>query len=144
VRFVHRRDADEALAKMEGAEVDGQHLKIQYAMERRPDNPRRYYEQTRGVRGDAYGSGGRDPYGGGGGGDGGYSGIARRCVVVVETAVHCKLCSSARVDEMSCYAYAMMRFTVLCAVALLLLLQWLHGGLCYLTPLCDVHKLLLA
>jgi RNA recognition motif-containing protein len=69
VRFVHRRDADEALAKMEGAEVDGQHLKIQYAMERRPDNPRRYYEQTRGARErEAYGGGG----GGGGGGYGGY------------------------------------------------------------------------
>jgi RNA recognition motif. (a.k.a. RRM, RBD, or RNP domain) len=59
VRFVNRADADEAMAKMDGAEFKGRQLRIQYAMSRRPDNPREHYQQRAMSSRDAHrGSGG--------------------------------------------------------------------------------------
>ncbi|KAG5187775.1 hypothetical protein JKP88DRAFT_253829 [Tribonema minus] len=43
VRYLDNHDAEEALTAMDGKELDGRTLRIQFAMQRRPDNPREYF-----------------------------------------------------------------------------------------------------
>lgn len=40
VRFVEKKDAEDALRALDGTEFDGRTLTIQEAKERRPENPR--------------------------------------------------------------------------------------------------------
>eukprot|EP00597_Dinobryon_sp_UTEXLB2267_P016531 CAMPEP_0201093154 /NCGR_PEP_ID=MMETSP0812-20130820/1717_1 /ASSEMBLY_ACC=CAM_ASM_000668 /TAXON_ID=98059 /ORGANISM="Dinobryon sp., Strain UTEXLB2267" /LENGTH=228 /DNA_ID=CAMNT_0047345187 /DNA_START=13 /DNA_END=697 /DNA_ORIENTATION=- len=56
VRFVDKRDAEDAQRALDGAEVDGREIRIQEAKERRPENPKAHMASRGG-----YG-GGRDSY----------------------------------------------------------------------------------
>ncbi|KAG3099825.1 hypothetical protein PI124_g15083 [Phytophthora idaei] len=67
VRFIEKRDAEDAIDGMEGQEFQGRDLRVQFAKQRRPDNPREFYSRSGGGGGDRYGGGG-DRYGGSGGG----------------------------------------------------------------------------
>lgn len=68
VRFMEERDAEDAIKGMEGQEFQGRELHVQFARQRRPDNPREFYNGgSRGGRDDGYdrGRGGRSSrYGG--------------------------------------------------------------------------------
>ncbi|KAH7489123.1 Serine/arginine-rich splicing factor 2 [Phytophthora ramorum] len=66
VRFVEKRDAEDAIEAMEGQEFQGRDLRVQFAKQRRPDNPREFYSGGSGGSGGG-GRGGGDRYGGGGG-----------------------------------------------------------------------------
>lgn len=64
VRFMEERDAEDAIKGMEGQEFQGRELRVQFARQRRPDNPREFYGNSGGGRGgrdDGYdrGRGGR-------------------------------------------------------------------------------------
>ncbi|KAE9000796.1 hypothetical protein PR002_g18084 [Phytophthora rubi] len=69
VRFMEKRDAEDAIDGMEGQDFQGRDLRVQFAKQRRPDNPREFYSRSGGASGggggDRYGGGG-DRYGGGG------------------------------------------------------------------------------
>ncbi|OWZ09249.1 Mannitol dehydrogenase [Phytophthora megakarya] len=65
VRFVEKRDAEDAIEGMEGQEFQGRDLRVQFAKQRRPDNPREFYSRG-GDGGDRYGD---DRRGGGRYGD---------------------------------------------------------------------------
>eukprot|EP01035_Chromulina_nebulosa_P023517 gene23517-30487_t len=42
VRFVDKRDAEDAQRALDGADIDGREIRIQEAKERRPENPRQF------------------------------------------------------------------------------------------------------
>lgn len=48
VRFMQKRDAEEAIEAMEGKDFQGRDLRVQFAKQRRPDNPREYYARNGG------------------------------------------------------------------------------------------------
>ncbi|CAH0489158.1 hypothetical protein KXD40_007141 [Peronospora effusa] len=60
VRFMEKRDAEDAIEGMEGQDFQGRDLRVQFAKQRRPDNPREFYSRGGG------GGGSSDRYGGGG------------------------------------------------------------------------------
>lgn len=76
VRFMQKRDAEDAIEAMEGKDFQGRDLRVQFAKQRRPDNPREFYsrggdEEPRGGRYEERGRGydddrrSGDRYGGG-------------------------------------------------------------------------------
>ncbi len=80
VRFIKKDDADSAMNDLNGAEFQGRELRIQFARQPRPNNPREHFMErerrmggygasggsSRGDGGPGYGSGGRGYDGGGG------------------------------------------------------------------------------
>ena len=42
VRFLDKKDAEDAMTGLDGAEIDGREIRIQEAKQRRPENPRSY------------------------------------------------------------------------------------------------------
>lgn len=86
VRFLDKRDAEDAQRNLDGKELDGRIIRIQEAKEKRPDNPKDFYTRSRryndrddrGYHRDRdYDRDGRDRFGGGSGygrdrGGGGY------------------------------------------------------------------------
>ncbi|TMW66995.1 hypothetical protein Poli38472_012111 [Pythium oligandrum] len=51
IRFVNKEDAENAIAGMEGHDYQGRQLHVQYAKQRRPDNPREFYRERDRSRG---------------------------------------------------------------------------------------------
>lgn len=61
VRFMQKRDAEDAIEGMEGKDFQGRDLRVQFAKQRRPDNPREFY--SRSADDDRGGRGGYDDRG---------------------------------------------------------------------------------
>ncbi|GLD98160.1 hypothetical protein PINS_up006857 [Pythium insidiosum] len=51
VRFMNKEDADNAIQGMEGYDFDGRQLHVQFAKQRRPENPREFYRERDRARG---------------------------------------------------------------------------------------------
>jgi RNA recognition motif-containing protein len=51
VRFLDKTQAEEAQRSLDGVEIEGREISIQEAKQRRPDNPRQFYNQRREERG---------------------------------------------------------------------------------------------
>lgn len=51
IRYVNKEDAEKAIAEMEGYEHEGRQLHVQYAKQRRPENPREFYRERERGRG---------------------------------------------------------------------------------------------
>lgn len=79
VRFMQKRDAEDAIEGMEGKDFQGRDLRVQFAKQRRPDNPREFYSrggEEGGFSEERRGGGGYDDRRGGGG-DERYGGFGR-------------------------------------------------------------------
>lgn len=50
MRFLNRRDAEDAIQGAEGQDFQGRELRVQFAKQRRPDNPREFYAGRDGGR----------------------------------------------------------------------------------------------
>ncbi|CAM9956595.1 unnamed protein product, partial [Hapterophycus canaliculatus] len=72
VRYLEKRDADDAVDRLDGERLNGRELRIQYARKRRPDGG-----GGGGGGGGGFGRGGGGGYGGGGGGGGAHYGRGR-------------------------------------------------------------------
>ena len=51
VRFIDKRDAEDAMEAMEGKLIDGREIRIQLAKQKLPDNPKSFYSRDRDHRG---------------------------------------------------------------------------------------------
>ncbi|DAZ92503.1 TPA: hypothetical protein N0F65_012733 [Lagenidium giganteum] len=48
VRFMQKQDAEDALAGMDNFEFEGRNLRVQFARQKRPDNPKEFYSRQPG------------------------------------------------------------------------------------------------
>ncbi|TYZ58643.1 hypothetical protein PybrP1_009230 [[Pythium] brassicae (nom. inval.)] len=82
-KYEAKRDAEDAIEGMEGKDFQGRDLRVQFAKQRRPDNPREFYsragddDRSGGFGDERRGGGYEDDRRGGGGGGDRYGGAGR-------------------------------------------------------------------